>query len=341
MRSMRALTRYVLLLVLVGAAPCWAQVGMSMVHVGDTNNPPDMRYAPGGRGSVSYEYWIGKYEVTAGQYCDFLNAVAGAEDPHYLYHWRMPSIGDDGCMIERTGTAGDYSYAIAADWADRPVNYVNCFDALRYCNWLTNGAAPGADTETGSYDLTSGDTIDVTRSQGARYVLPNENEWYKAAYYDPGRRIYYDYPTGSSQAPAAVRPENDTGNSANYYTIGPVLGEPYQRHEAGAYRLTKSPYGVHDLAGNVTEWSEMLGSVEGGSYGHSGDAMMRPWPQWWASSVRHEGASFGFRVALVPEPVTFALLGAGWPVLIWRRRRRSRPNGRLLGGRGRLASGLR
>ena len=44
---------------------------------------------------------------------------------------------------------------MAADWADRPVNYVSFWDAARFANWLHNGQPTGAQgagtTEDGAY----------------------------------------------------------------------------------------------------------------------------------------------------------------------------------------------
>ena len=55
-------------------------LSISTVLVGNPNNPSDST----GYGSVSYEYYIGKYEVTNSQYSVFLNDVA-ATDTHGLY----------------------------------------------------------------------------------------------------------------------------------------------------------------------------------------------------------------------------------------------------------------
>ena len=65
---------------------------------------------------------MGKYEVTAGQYTAFLNAVA-KDDPNGLYNIGMgdPS-GSQGANIQRSGLSPNFSYSVAADWADRPVN---------------------------------------------------------------------------------------------------------------------------------------------------------------------------------------------------------------------------
>ena len=60
-------------------------VTIDMVTVGNPGNAPDTRYNGISVGSVDHVYQIGKYEVTAGQYTEFLNAVAKA-DPNGLYN---------------------------------------------------------------------------------------------------------------------------------------------------------------------------------------------------------------------------------------------------------------
>mgnify|MGYP001125509654 CR=1 FL=1 len=72
-------------------------------------------------GGVAYDYNIGTYEVTNGQYVEFLNAVA-ASDPYGLYDTEMWSNAY-GCKIQRTGSSGTYTYSVAEDRANRPVNY--------------------------------------------------------------------------------------------------------------------------------------------------------------------------------------------------------------------------
>ena len=90
----------------------------------------------------AYAYQIGKYEVTAGQYTEFLNAVADS-DTYGLYSTLMGDILNYGANIQRTGSSPNYSYSVAADWANRPVNYVSFWDAARFANWLHNGQPTG------------------------------------------------------------------------------------------------------------------------------------------------------------------------------------------------------
>ena len=65
-----------------------ANITIATVPVGDAGNAPDtavMKDGTTGYGSVAYNYNIGKYDVTAGQYTAFLNAVA-ATDTYGLYN---------------------------------------------------------------------------------------------------------------------------------------------------------------------------------------------------------------------------------------------------------------
>jgi formylglycine-generating enzyme len=137
---------------------------LETVTVGTPGNAADTRYETPGYGSVGYTYNIGKYEVTAGQYTEFLNAVART-DTYGLYN---PYMADParmwGCNIQRSGPSGSYSYSVDPDWANRPVNYVSYGDSARFANWLHNGQPIGAQglatTEDGAYYL-NGATSDA------------------------------------------------------------------------------------------------------------------------------------------------------------------------------------
>lgn len=288
-----------------------ATIDISTVTVGNAGNLADtlaMNDGTSGYGSVNYAYRVGKYEVTAGQYTAFLNAVA-ATDSFGLYNSAMAS-DVAGCQIIRSGSAGSYTYSVASDYANRPVNYVSWGDAARFSNWLANGQPTGtqsaATTETGSYSLngatTASSLLSVTRSAGATWVITSENEWYKAAYYNPITASYSQYATGSDTLPSNDLLAIDPGNNANYLasSTDSTIGSPYFRTEVGTFGNSDSFYGTFDQNGNVWEWNEstyldLFREMRGGSIG-SFDVTL-------AASFRYfdeanfESNAVGFRVA--------------------------------------------
>ena len=280
-------------------------------------------------GAVDYTYNIGRYEVTAGQYTEFLNAVA-ASDPYGLYNASMDS-DSEGCQITRNGTDGNYTYDFSgrpsgteADWANRPVNYVSWGDSARFANWLHNGQ-PGLDTpvpqdenstEDGSYFLdgavSNAELMDVERKEGiATWVIPSEDEWYKAAYHKNNGVTgnYWDYPMETDTMPTSEPPPGTdmTNGSANYYDGGYAIGSPYYRTEVGAYdaKPSDSPYGTFDQGGNVWEFNEaVVGSYRGGLRGGScapGAADGLQASRRYDTLPPLERYDWGFRVAEVPD----------------------------------------
>ncbi|UCE58555.1 MAG: hypothetical protein JSU63_14055 [Phycisphaerales bacterium] len=78
----------------VAVSAAQAQVNIEWVTVGDVGNTSELSGESAGGwgpdayvGAVDYEYRIGKYEVTKGQYRAMLNAVAALGDPKPQAHW--------------------------------------------------------------------------------------------------------------------------------------------------------------------------------------------------------------------------------------------------------------
>jgi len=312
---------------------------LQFVTVGDSGNVPDPAT---GFGAVGYVYQMGKYDVTAAQYADFLSAVATTSDPYGLYNPSMSnpptSEGTVGCGIIQSSSLGGHSYSVVPNDRNFPVNFVSWGDAARFCNWLQNGQPTGSEgngtTETGAYTLNGGTSdallLAVTRSSTATFVIPTENEWYKAAYYVGGgtNAGYWSYATQSNTVPNNKLP--DTGNNANFYT-GYGEGDNTFTDPAsfltsvGGFPLSRSAYGTFDQNGDVYQWDEtvVLGSrgVRGGAFRWPASFMVSTIRS--AASPEYGNDDRGFRVAVVPEPGSLALLLVGAVGLLayaWRRR---------------------
>ncbi len=189
-------------------------IEMEFVTIGHPGNTGDEANVVNGAhpGAVDRVYRIGKYEVTADQWA----AVTAAD----------ASVGG-------TGT-----------WSgSQPAGNVNWLEAARFCNWLTSGrSSDGAYRFTGSGALASIDRAAAQGRYAVVYVLPTENEWYKAAYFKADGSGYTLYATGD-ELPVA-------GTNANYrHAVNG--GEPWV---VGTGSVENN--GTYDMNGNVLEWNE-------------------------------------------------------------------------------------
>ncbi len=297
-------------------APVFGSVNIDYVTVGNAGNAADTADGDGGTvgvqryGAVSYAYQIGKYEVTNAQYTAFLNAVdPGGANANDIYNASMGSNVRGG-ITYTSGAASGSKYTVRANMGNKPVNWVSWYDAARFTNWLGNGQGAGG-TETGAYTLT-GNAGMPTKNVGATVYIPSEDEWYKAAYYNPANSTYSLYPTQSNTAPTAAAADvsgnisNPGANVANYYygaDWNGLDGNVTTVGSAGA--SSASFYGTFDQGGNVWEWNDaIIGSyrgLRGGMWGAGGDVLQSSYR--FGDVLPTESGYIGFRVARIPEPV--------------------------------------
>ena len=303
-------------------------VTIETVPVGNAGNAADST----GYGSVAHNFNIGTYEVTIGQYTDFLNSVA-ATDTYSLYNASM-ATDLNVAGISRSGPSGLYTYAVinnSGDSGNRPITFVSWFDAARFANWMNNGATVGASTETGAYTLNGATTGIITKNAGATWWIPSEDEWYKAAYYKGGgtNAGYWDYPTQSDTAPGNI--VGGAANQANYnngvYSVtqsASYVGTLNYLTDAGAFSNNASAYDTFDQGGNVWEWNDAVSGssrgLRGGSWDFSDFFLQSSFRNF--HDPTNEFDDVGFRVASVPEPSTavLVLMGVG-ALYLWKRRR--------------------
>lgn len=288
---------------------------------------PVMLPVAGGAGGVGYDFMISKYEVTVGQYTEFLNAVAKS-DPNGL--WDSAMMTGSYPIIVRTGSDGGYRYITPGTFRNHPISLVRGDSARRFCNWLHNGQGSTADTETGAYTMTS-PTSTPARDSAALFFLPTYSEWSKAAYFNPTTGTFYMYPTSSNTPPVSTKPSVGNPNSANFlfddgipgnrindgYAVLNISTLVWGKHVApvGSYSAAKSPYGALEMGGSVSELIESsLTAHIGGSWGFPReDLELTHGVFFWINDVKT--TQTGFRIASAPPPnVVISPLDAIVPV---------------------------
>ncbi len=237
------------------ASPQDVPDGITAVDVSDEGNADD---PDTGLGMVIQEYSIGQTEVTARQYCYYLNQVAAGDNYQLFYNEKMGS-DKNVASIKRNVIDGKNVYTVIqdahGDRGDFPIVYVSLYQAARFCNWLQNRNTPGlvgiAVTETGAYTLDSKSSGRIARNPGAVWFIPTESEWYKPAYYKGGSADagYWHFANRSDWAPSnSLQAKQNGANYSSTMQASPYLTTVHHFEEStGAYN-------TFDMSGNVAEW---------------------------------------------------------------------------------------
>lgn len=150
--------------------------------------------------------------------------------------------------------AGSFGRALL-DEDDRPVVNVSWEDAVLYCNWLSQQAGlPPA------YVQKKGEWVAVT-PMNTGYRLPTEAEWAWAARYANGAPPTR-FPWGDNMPPVKVTANYADESARN---MVPYVIDGYDDHYRGPSPVGSFPanaLGIHDLAGNVSEWINDVYSVD-------------------------------------------------------------------------------
>ena len=252
------------------------------------------------------------------------------------YAYRMGTFEIAQDAITKAAASGVLNLGGGTWSATQPVANISWFQAAAFVNYLnTSTGRPAAyqlnGTNTELTLWTSGQAWqaggeNLYRNKDAYYFLPNENEWYKAAYHQNTgvNADYWDYATGSNSIPTAVA----SGTTAGTAVYNGVAGSPAAVNNAGGL----SAYGTMGQNGNVWEWNE---SARDGINNSSSEDRAFRGGLWLnaesnlRSSVRNdnppafENSGVGFRVASVPEPSSTVLMCSAGLLALARRRRRA------------------
>jgi formylglycine-generating enzyme len=302
------------------------QFTIDFVSISGATNPTSG--IPAGNGftftGVANDYRMGTYEITNDQWNKFTASLG------------VPVTGNQG-----------YSYSSYSTGTNVPTDSISWFEAAQFVNWLNTSTgnqpaykftgtqgqsdyafAPWSSTDAG-YD--AGNPF---RNTAAKYFLPTENEWVKAAYWNSTTLQLQTYATKPGDM---LFQGNGTNGGWNYYDNG------YATNPSGPWAVGRGSQelnGTHDMMGNDREWMES--PYDGEYYGGDYDTYSsRAWRGgcWYISSVDlassfrvinygpshcpfFESPFVGFRVASVPEPSTLVmLLGLALTALLcyWRK----------------------
>jgi len=186
-------------------------------HMGSDNGHPNER--PVRRVAIESAFWIGRFEVSNGEYACF--------DPSH----------DSGLETGEQYAFGDYERGHLLNRPDQPVVRVSWKQAVAFCRWL-------------SYRT------------GEAFTLPTEAQWEYACRAGTATPLWYG--TLDDDFSRAANLSDATHHTVDYPHV-PTALPPWRpadtrfddgwRVSAPAGSFESNPWGLHDMHGNVAEWT--------------------------------------------------------------------------------------
>lgn len=170
------------------------------------------------------DFWMGRYEVTAGEWKTFTAAEGGWS------HW--------GKFYFTSFVGRNTGFQMPDDWA---MYWISWYQAVRYCNWRSEreglqSAYVYDEREMDEYLAGRAKSVVVRWNRGVNgYRLPTEVEWEYAA-------------RGGSEAGSRAYPEGSALSGIAWYKDN----SEWEVHSVG--QKQPNVLGLYDVLGNVGEW---------------------------------------------------------------------------------------
>jgi len=228
------------------------------------------------------------------------------------------------CKIEQTGSSGSYTYSVASDYANRPVNYVSYWDSGR-SQLAHNGQPTGAPScgATGKRGVHArrhnGDDGGAIQRNMRLAVAVAARMMVQGGYCKGGSSNagYWDYPTGNRHGPR-TRYGRRFREQRNYF------GNPYPI-DSGKYTTLSRVPELREFLRHVSTRAETCGNgmkrlfmmrirlagLRGGSYYSSTRLRAACVVPLHGDPRQTRQYDVGFRVVEVPEPAMLMLLVLG------------------------------
>ena len=192
--------------------------------------------------NIPWSYWLSKYEITVGQYCDFLNTAYVAGKIQRSGQTAVYSITGTN-LIDRM----DGRYLLCDLGDDYRIRWnVNNFEVVgSYTNY------PAAVTWYGA----------MAWANFYGYDLPTEAEWEKAArgpdFDDQDEHCLYTWGNDRTTSKASFNGSYDRTSDRGGYSGAKHIGY-YDGNQTPIGPDMQNGYGCYDMTGNADEWTRTL-----------------------------------------------------------------------------------
>jgi formylglycine-generating enzyme required for sulfatase activity len=250
---------------------------------------------PAHKVTLSKAFWMGKHEVTVGQFRRFVKATGDKTDAEKGTVFKGALVFTEGKLKIAEDASWRNPYFKQTD--EHPVVCVSWIDAFFFLAWL-NGT-------------------DKAKPAGATYRLPTEAEWEYAC--RAGTTAWYEWGDDPDKGKGWCNAADLTAKKT--FPKWPVFNwDDGFLYTAPVGSFKANAFGLHDMHGNVCEWcQDRYGAYREGDQtdptGYaSGEALVVRGGSWFESPWflrsavrlrRHpagRGSNDGFRVVLAPGP---------------------------------------